>query len=101
MVAHHDAGGSAGADDGRGGRAGRGAEPAPAEPAQLIDGVYALSNETLGGLIPPTTWPRDSTKRASLHPCTVPVRWTGTAFELPLGEKFVCSADGPGFRIVD
>ena len=69
--------------------------------AQLIDGVYALSNETLGGLIPPTTWPRDSTKRASLHPCTVPVRWTGTAFELPLGEKFVCSADGPGFLIVD
>ncbi len=28
-------------------------------------------------------------------PCTVPVRWTGTAFELPLGERFVCSAPGP------
>jgi branched-chain amino acid transport system substrate-binding protein len=76
-------------------------DPKAPTSAQLIDGVYALSNETLGGLIPPTTWPRDSTKRASLHPCTVPVRWTGTAFELPLGEKFVCSADGPGFRIVD
>jgi branched-chain amino acid transport system substrate-binding protein len=69
--------------------------------AQLIDGVYALSNETLDGLIPPTTWPKDASKRAGLHPCTVPVRWTGTAFELPLGEKFVCSADGPGFRIID
>ncbi|HVW30974.1 MAG TPA: ABC transporter substrate-binding protein, partial [Acidimicrobiia bacterium] len=68
---------------------------------QIISGVYALSNETLGGLIPPTTWPKDLSKRAALHPCTVPVRWTGTAFELPLGEKFVCSAPGPGIRIID
>jgi branched-chain amino acid transport system substrate-binding protein len=68
---------------------------------QIINGVYALSNETLGGLIPPTTWPKDLSKRAALHPCTVPVRWTGTAFELPLGEKFVCSAPGSGFRTVD
>jgi len=69
--------------------------------AQIIEGVYQLQNETLGGLIPPTTWPRDATKRAGLHPCTVPVRWTGTAFELPLGEKFVCSAAGPGIKVVD
>ncbi len=68
---------------------------------QIIQGVYKLSNETLGGLIPPTTWPKDPKGRAALHPCTVPVRWTGTAFELPLGEKFVCSAPGPGFRVVD
>ncbi|MEW6475763.1 MAG: ABC transporter substrate-binding protein [Actinomycetota bacterium] len=68
---------------------------------QLIQGVYKLSNETLGGLIPPTTWPKDPKQRAALHPCTVPVRWTGTAFELPLGEKFVCSAPGAGVRVVD
>lgn len=68
---------------------------------QLIQGVYKLSNETLGGLIPPTTWPKDAKQRAALHPCTVPVRWTGTAFELPLGEKFVCSAPGTGVRTVD
>lgn len=68
---------------------------------QIIQGVYKLSNETLGGLIPPTTWPKDVKLRAALHPCTVPVRWTGTAFELPLGEKFVCSAPGAGVRIVD
>ena len=68
---------------------------------QIIQGVYELSDETLGGLIPPTTWPKDPSKRAGLHPCTVPVRWTGTAFELPLGEKFICSAPGSGVRIVD
>jgi branched-chain amino acid transport system substrate-binding protein len=68
---------------------------------QIIQGVYKLSNETLGGLIPPTTWPKDLKQRAALHPCTVPVRWTGSAFELPLGEKFVCSAPGNGVRIVD
>jgi branched-chain amino acid transport system substrate-binding protein len=68
---------------------------------QIIQGVYKLSNETLGGLIPPTTWPKDVKQRAALHPCTVPVRWTGTAFELPLGEKFICSAPGAGVRVVD
>lgn len=68
---------------------------------QLIEGVYKLSNETLGGLVPPATWPKDPSTRAGLHPCTVPVRWTGTEFELPLGEKFVCSTPGPGVKVID
>jgi branched-chain amino acid transport system substrate-binding protein len=67
---------------------------------QLIEGVYKLKDETLGGLIPPTTWPRDGSKRAGLHPCTVPIRWTGTKFELPLGEKFVCSAPGATVKVL-
>jgi branched-chain amino acid transport system substrate-binding protein len=62
----------------------------PVTSATLIEGLYALRGETLGGRVPPITFPR-SAARSERNTCTVPVQIKGGAFTAPLGaQTFTC-----------
>ena len=56
---------------------------------QIFAGLYGLHRETLGGLIPPITFP--SGPHGSVNLCGVPIKVSGGRITAPLGDKFVCA----------
>jgi branched-chain amino acid transport system substrate-binding protein len=66
-----------------------GDKPRPGS-ADILDALYALRNETLGGLIPPITFNHGAHGR--VNRCMVPIRIGKNAIESPLGpDRFVCA----------
>jgi len=59
----------------------------PLTSAALIDGLDRLSGETLGGIVPPQTFPKG---KPHFNPCIVPIKLAGGHLTEPLGETFVC-----------
>lgn len=62
---------------------------------QVLEGLYSLRNETLGGLVPPLTFNRGP--HANVNLCVVPIKFSGATF-VPLNgnsEGFVCP---PGWK---
>ncbi|HZQ77921.1 MAG TPA: ABC transporter substrate-binding protein [Acidimicrobiia bacterium] len=57
--------------------------------AALLDGLLALHGETLGGIVPPLTFP-DGPHR-DVNRCIVPIRLAGGHWTQPLGDQFVCA----------
>jgi branched-chain amino acid transport system substrate-binding protein len=57
---------------------------------KVIDSLYALKGETLGGLIPPLTFPR-SNDRTRVNLCGVPLQFDGSKIRAPLGNTFRCA----------
>jgi branched-chain amino acid transport system substrate-binding protein len=58
---------------------------------KVIDSLYALNGETLGGLIPPLTFPRGA-DRTRVNLCGVPLMFDGQKIRAPLGNVFRCAA---------
>jgi len=58
---------------------------------KVIDSLYALKGETLGGLIPPVTFPRGK-DRSRVNLCGVPLQFDGDKIRAPLGNSFRCAA---------
>jgi branched-chain amino acid transport system substrate-binding protein len=56
----------------------------------VIDSLYALKGETLGGLIPPLTFPKGN-DRTRVNLCGVPLKFDGEKIRAPLGNKFHCA----------
>jgi branched-chain amino acid transport system substrate-binding protein len=61
---------------------------------QILDGLHSLDRETLGGIIPPTTW-RPGVGHADTNQCTIPIRVEKGRFLTPFGEEFRCA---PGWQ---
>lgn len=57
---------------------------------KVIDSLYALKGETLGGLIPPITFPRGA-DRTRVNLCGVPLQFDGQKIKAPLGNVFRCA----------
>jgi branched-chain amino acid transport system substrate-binding protein len=70
----------------------------PAEPTSqdFLDAVYALRNETVGGLFPPITFARDSGHEAT-NQCVIPVKIEGGKFNPASNDQWVCA---PGWKPV-
>jgi branched-chain amino acid transport system substrate-binding protein len=64
----------------------------PSSP-EIIDALYGLKTETLGGLLPGVTFPRDK-DRSNVNLCAIPTRFTGGKF-VPhdAAASFVCAPD--------
>jgi branched-chain amino acid transport system substrate-binding protein len=62
-------------------------------PAELTEAMYSLHGETLGGILPPITFPR-AKDRSEVNLCVIPVTFKGGKFVTP-GEAFVCA---PGWK---
>jgi branched-chain amino acid transport system substrate-binding protein len=58
-------------------------------PVALLDALHSLKDETLGGTIPPISFPRGS--HATVNLCTVPLKMAGGKITAPLGDRFVCA----------
>ena len=64
-------------------------------PAELTEAMYTLHGETLGGLLPPITFPR-AKDRSEVNPCVIPVTFKGGKFVTKdAAESFVCA---PGWK---
>lgn len=65
-------------------------------PAELLVGLHALRNETLGGIVPPLTFPQGRS-RVNVNHCLVVGRVTNGKFAMKDGDpdKFVCA---PGWK---
>src|SRR5581483_3962215 len=57
--------------------------------AAILTGLWALRGETLGGIVPPLTFP-DGPHR-DVNRCIVPIRLAGGHWTQPLGDRFVCA----------
>lgn len=57
--------------------------------ADILDALYALRDETLGGLVPPITFNKGPHGR--VNRCMVPIKIAKGAIISPLGEGFVCA----------
>jgi len=57
---------------------------------KVIDSLYSLHGETLGGLIPPVTFPH-SADRTRVNLCGVPLMFDGQKIRAPLGNTFRCA----------
>ena len=57
--------------------------------ADILDALYALKDETLGGLVPPITFNKGPHGR--VNRCMVPIKIAKGAIISPLGEGFVCA----------
>jgi branched-chain amino acid transport system substrate-binding protein len=67
----------------------------PPTTSQILDGLYSLKNEKLGGLLPGIGFARDS-GHVDTNQCIVPVRFTGGKFRAHDAESsFVCA---PGWK---
>ena len=67
----------------------------PPSTAQILEGLYSLKNETLGGLLPGISFSRDA-ERVNTNQCIVPVRFTGGKFRAHDAQgSFVCA---PGWK---
>lgn len=63
-------------------------------PDDIMEGLYSLRDETLGGLIPPTTYKRGVPhKDANL--CAIPIVIGDGKFDFPKGPEFRCA---PGWK---
>jgi len=63
-------------------------------PAEITEAMYTLKNETLGGLLPPITFPRQK-DRSEVNLCVIPVTFKDKKFLTPRGEAFICA---PGWK---
>jgi len=61
----------------------------PATRDEIFSALYALHRETLGGLVPPISFP--SGPHGNVNLCGVPIKVTGGRITSPLGDKFVCA----------
>jgi len=62
----------------------------PPTTAQFLEGLYALDKETLGGLLPGISFPKDNHEKVNL--CTVPQRLTNGRFATrDAAASFVCA----------
>src|SRR5438067_1888833 len=59
-------------------------------PAEITEAMYSLRNETLGGLLPPVTFPRRK-DRSEVNLCVIPVTFKDKKFLTPASESFVCA----------
>jgi branched-chain amino acid transport system substrate-binding protein len=59
----------------------------------ILEGLYSLRQETLGGVIAPTTWVRGP--HADTNLCVVPMKIQGGKFVAPNGDTFACQ---PGWK---
>jgi branched-chain amino acid transport system substrate-binding protein len=57
---------------------------------KVVDSLYALKGETLGGLIPPITFPRNA-DRTRVNLCGVPLQFDGEKIRAPFGNEFLCA----------
>jgi branched-chain amino acid transport system substrate-binding protein len=57
--------------------------------AVIVAGLLALRGDTLGGIVPPLTFP-DGPHR-DVNRCIVPIRLAAGHWTQPLGDQFVCS----------
>ncbi len=64
--------------------------------AGFVEALYGLKGETLGGLLPPTTYERGKGHGAT-NQCIIPVQIKGGAFVAPGGDQFTCA---PGWKPV-
>ena len=58
--------------------------------AEMTEAMYTLKNETLGGLLPPITFPRQK-DRSEVNLCVIPVTFKDKKFLTPASEAFVCA----------
>jgi branched-chain amino acid transport system substrate-binding protein len=59
--------------------------------AELTEAMYTLHGETLGGILPPITFPR-AKDRSEVNLCVIPVTFKGGKFiTTALGENFICA----------
>ena len=65
-------------------------------PASFAEGLFSLKGETLGGLLPPTTYQR-GTGHGATNQCIVPVQIQSGKFVAPKGDEFTCA---PGWQPV-
>jgi branched-chain amino acid transport system substrate-binding protein len=63
-------------------------------PAELTEAMYTLHGETLGGILPPITFPR-AKDRSEVNLCVIPVTFKGGKFVTSPAESFVCA---PGWK---
>jgi hypothetical protein len=61
---------------------------------ELTEAMYSLRNETLGGLLPGVTFPRQK-DRSEVNLCVIPVTFKDKKFLTPKSEAFVCA---PGWK---
>ena len=59
-------------------------------PAEMTEAMYTLRNETLGGLLPGITFPRQK-DRSEVNLCVIPVTFKDKKFLTPASEAFVCA----------
>lgn len=59
-------------------------------PAEITEAMYTLKNETLGGLLPGITFPRQK-DRSEVNLCVIPVTFKDKKFLTPASEAFVCA----------
>jgi branched-chain amino acid transport system substrate-binding protein len=59
-------------------------------PAGITEAMYRLKNETLGGLLPGITFPRQA-DRSEVNLCVIPVTFKDKKFLTPAGETFICA----------
>jgi ABC-type branched-subunit amino acid transport system substrate-binding protein len=62
--------------------------------AEITEAMYAWRNETLGGLLPGITFPRQK-DRSEVNLCVIPVTFKDRKFITPKGEAFICA---PGWK---
>ncbi|MGH9036900.1 MAG: ABC transporter substrate-binding protein, partial [Acidimicrobiia bacterium] len=70
--------------------------PDPATPAGFLDALHALKGETLGGLMPPTTYEAGQ-GHARTNLCIIPVTVRDGKFVAQHGDEFTCA---PGWKPV-
>jgi branched-chain amino acid transport system substrate-binding protein len=63
-------------------------------PAEITEAMYTLKNETLGGLLPGITFPRQK-DRSTVNLCVISVTFKDKKFLTPTGETFTCA---PGWK---
>jgi branched-chain amino acid transport system substrate-binding protein len=63
-------------------------------PAEITEAMYTLKNETLGGLLPGITFPRQK-DRSEVNLCVISVTFKDKKFLTPAGETFTCA---PGWK---
>ncbi|HEV8622845.1 MAG TPA: hypothetical protein VG034_00190, partial [Acidimicrobiia bacterium] len=68
--------------------------PAAPRPADFLEGLYGLRNETVGGLFPPVTFLRDA-GHGAVNQCVIPVRIERGGFVPASPDRFVCA---PGWK---
>jgi hypothetical protein len=61
-------------------------------PAEFTEAIYRLRNETLGGLLPGITFPRQA-DRSEVNLCVIPVTFKDKKFVTPASEAFICAPD--------
>lgn len=69
--------------------------PGPLTREALIEGLYALKDETFGGRTPPITFPRGQKDRQNVNLCSVPLQVKGGKFVAPIGLTFRCATVPP------